>query len=47
MSNTSFLDKVIAEQAAYYGMTVEQFTKHSEDAAKAQEMVERGEIDES
>jgi hypothetical protein len=38
-------DKITAEQAAYYGMTVEQFKKHSGELAEAQEIVEQEETD--
>lgn len=38
-----WLDKIIAEQAAHYGMTEEQFKKHSEEMATAQECVEQSE----
>jgi hypothetical protein len=39
----SHLDRIIAEQAAYYGMTVEQFAVASEKLATAQEQAEETE----
>lgn len=38
--NTKWLDKIIAEQAAYYGKTVKQFDKFMSDAADYQEFIE-------
>lgn len=35
-----WLDRIIEEQAAYYGMTFEQFTKSMETLAEAQEQHE-------
>ena len=35
-----WLDKYIAEQAAYYGLTVDQFTKAMDDLAETQEIME-------
>lgn len=35
-----WLDKIIQEQAAYYGMTREQFSQHSKDVAEGQEIHE-------
>lgn len=36
----SWLDKIIVEQAAHYGMTPEQHAKFSSDVAKEQERIE-------
>lgn len=38
--NLAYLDKITEEQAAYYGVTVEQFCKFSDDLADAQEIIE-------
>lgn len=42
----SWLDEIIAEQAAYYGCSVESFGKLMSDAAEVQEQIERGELNE-
>lgn len=36
----AWLDKYIAEQAAYYGLTIDQFTKAMDDLAEAQYIME-------
>jgi hypothetical protein len=36
-----WLDRIVAEQAAYYGMTVERFTRFSRNMAELQERAER------
>lgn len=38
-----WLDKIIQEQAAYYGMTREQFSRHSKLVAEGQEIHEQEE----
>lgn len=42
-----WLDKIIAEQAAHYGMSVEGHAKFMADAAEYQERIENGDADES
>ena len=41
-----WLDKIIAEQAAHYGMTVEQHARLMGGAADCQGLIDRGELDE-
>ena len=38
--NDRALDRIVAEQAAYYGMTVERFTRFSRTMAELQERAE-------
>ncbi|CCG43240.1 hypothetical protein [Magnetospirillum molischianum] len=40
MNDLTWLDRRIAEQAAYYGLAVERFIKTSSDLAEAQEIAE-------
>ena len=40
-SQDDWLDKIVEEQAAYYGMSVERFTRFSSNMAKLQEQAER------
>lgn len=42
-----WLDKHIREQAAHYGLTPEQHARIQHDAAKVQEQIESGEIQEN
>ena len=39
-NDAHWLDKIIEEQAAHYGMTPEQHAKFSSDVAKEQERIE-------
>ena len=39
-----WLDKIIQQQAEYYGVTVAQFTKYMSDMAEAQEDEEKREV---
>lgn len=41
-SNTSWLDPIIEEQAKYYGLSVSEYNKFTEELAIAQEKQERG-----
>ena len=36
-SSTSWLDRIIAEQAAYYGLTLEKFAAATDNMARLQE----------
>lgn len=41
VSQGDWLDRIVAEQAAYYGMTVDRFCQFSRNMAELQERAER------
>jgi len=45
MNNLAYLDRVIKEQAAYYGVTAEQHAKFQDEMAELQEFMEYEDFD--
>ena len=43
---THWLDKIVEEQAAHYGLTVEQHARLVRGAGQYQELIEKGQVDE-